>query len=266
MTFTPGQILTAAELNAIADPHHPILNGNETGLIVPGYFYPNNPYSDSTYQSFLDVIRTYHKVPIIVVVNPSSGPGVWDGNWAAAITLLRGAGAITVGYVSTAYAARSPAAVLTDINGWASIYSATPVDGIFFDEMPWDPGVNNSSVLVYQQYYQEAYNAGFSPVIANPGTDEQAVWYGSPYVADIIVTWENSSFPSEATMKGNFVGGHSNFSWKRNAAIVYNQSVYDGTNFSMMKKYVRWLWMSSANLPNPYGSLPSYLTTMLAAC
>jgi hypothetical protein len=245
---------------------HPILNSHENGLIIPWYFYPNNPYSDSTCQNFLGLIRQYHKVPVMVIINSASGPGVWDGNWAAFITLLHGAGAIVLGYVDTADAMRSPSNVLADINGWATIYSATPVDGIFFDEMPYDPGVNNANVLLYAQYYNQAYAAGFSPVVANPGSDQQGVWYGTPTTADIICTWENSSYPPEATLQGNFVGGHSNFSWKRNAALVYNQATYDGTNFPMMMKYCRWLFVNSFNLPNPWAGLPSYLNTMLGAC
>jgi hypothetical protein len=246
-----------------------VISGNNTGVIIPAYFYPNNPYTDPTYQAFLQSIRSYHKVPIMVILNPGNpgGPGtVWDGNWAAAITLLNAAGAITLGYVDTAFGARAPSDVLADIATWASMYGATPVQGIFFDEMPYDPGVGNANITLYSGYYNAAHAAGFTIVVANPGSDQQGVWYGSPIVADVICTWENSSWPPEATLQGNFVGGHSNYSWKRNAVLVYNQASFDAVNFAMSQKYARWIYSNTFNLPNPWGGLPSYLNTLLAAC
>src|SRR5215510_11776604 len=83
------------------------LTSGATGVLIPGYVYPNNPYSDTAFLNLLDTIRKYHRVPVIYVVNPGNGPGASvDGNYTGAIRLLRAAGALVIGYVSTDYATR----------------------------------------------------------------------------------------------------------------------------------------------------------------
>jgi hypothetical protein len=204
-------------------------------------------------------------VPVICVINPGSGPGtVWDGNYAATITLLQAAGATVIGYVSTSYAARDPAAVRADVLMWHTLYAATPVNGIFFDELPYDPGVGNASVTLYEGYYNYVKSVGYSLIVANPGTNEQAIWYQNK-VADIIVTWETSSWPAVADMQGLFVGGHSNFDWRVNAMLVYNQPSLDIDKLTSMLPYVKWAFITDDNLPNPWDTIGSYAETLFAA-
>lgn len=245
-----------------------ILTDDSTGVLIPGYVYPNNPYSDATFQALLQLIRKFHDVPVIYAINPASGPGtVWDGNYAAAIRLLRAAGAAVIGYVSTVYATRPVDAVQNDVLKWGELYADTPIDGIFFDEMPWDVGSGNSNIILYQSYYQFVKEQGYNIIVGNPGTNQQGAWYeADPPTADIIVTWENSVYPSEVDMAGNFIGGHTDYSWKRNSVMVHSQP-FDETAFTMMKKYVKWLWATDDLLvPNPWDTFPSYMSLIFAAC
>jgi hypothetical protein len=237
------------------------------GIMIPYYIYPNNPYTDVTFQALLGLIRSYRTVPVAVIINPSSGPGtVWDGNYAAAITLLRAAGASVLGYVSTAYGGtidptRTEAAVKADILAWTTLYAATPISGCFLDEMPYDTA--GGVVALYARYTAYAHNLSLYPVVGNPGTNEQGAWFASP-TSDIIVVHETSTWPVEADMYGLFVGGHSNYPNRMRAALVYAQSVLDEHLVRKLRRYVDWIYVDSDVLPNPWDSLPGYIKQLFA--
>ena len=240
-----------------------------TGILIPYYFYTNNPYSDPVFQSLIGLIRQYHQVPVIVILNqPGSdglgGPGPFDGNIAAAIRLLKAAGATVLGYVYTSYAARPASAVQADIALWNTLYTPA-VDGIFFDEMPYATGTNNANVALYQGFYTYAQALGFGPIICNPGSDQQPAWYATK-VADIIVINENSTWPSTATVAGNFVGGHGDYDYRMNAILVYGQPSFLLATFQTMQPYVQWVYVTDDIMPNPWGALSSYLASLFAAC
>lgn len=236
---------------------------NQCGIMIPFYIYPNNPYSDATVQALLGLIRFYRSVPVTIILNPSSGPGtVWDGNYAATITLLQGAGAQVLGYVSTAYGARAEAAVKADILLWTTLYSATPVNGCFLDEQPY--ATAGGVVDLYARYTTYAHSLSLYPVVANPGTNQQQAWFASP-TADVIIVHETGSWPVESDMAGNFVGGHSNYPQRLRAALVYGQSTLDLTKLRWLRKYVNWIYIDSDALPNPWDTLPTYLSQLFAA-
>jgi hypothetical protein len=147
------------------------------------------------------------------------------------------------------------------------MYAATPVDGIFFDEMPWDLGTGNSNITLYQSYCSYVHGKGLQIVVGNPGTVEQGKWYlADPPTADIIVTWENSAYPNEGDLYLNFSpDGHVDYTWKRNSVMVYGQQ-FDAAKFTMMRKHVKWLWATDDVLPNPYDTFPPYMEALFAAC
>jgi hypothetical protein len=242
-----------------------VLDSDMTGVLIPGYYYPANPYSDTAFQNLLQIIRGAH-VPVLYVVNPADGPGtVEDGNYTAAMRLLQGAGATVLGYVATGYAARDPALVHADVDGWGTVYPSITLDGIFYDEMPYDPGTGNANVSLYQDYCTYAKNKAYAIVVANPGTNQQGVWYAAdPPTADVIVTWENSAYPVESDLQGNFIGGHADYSWKRNAVLVHSQT-FNATTFAMMAKYAKWLWITDDVMPNPWDAFPTFMPQMFAA-
>jgi hypothetical protein len=233
------------------------------GIMCPLYLYPNNPYSDATMQALLALIRDYKAVPFLAVVNPADGPGtVWDGNYAALIRLLKGAGATVAGYVSTAYGVRPEADVKADIDQWQSLYSADPVDGIFLDEQPWDPA--GDVVPLYMRYTAYAHDRSLYPVIGNPGTNQREEWFASP-TSDIVVVHETGTWPVESDMHGNFMGGHSQYPTSMRAALVYAQATLDEHLIRKLRRYVDWIYVTSDVLsPNPWDSIPAYMKQLFA--
>lgn len=240
-----------------------------TGIIIPYYFYTNNPYTDPAFQGLITLCRRYHSVPVIVVLNQPGfdglgGPGPMDGNIAAAIRLLKATGVTVLGYVHTSYGARAAADVQADVALWSTLYSPT-VDGIFYDEMPYDVGVNDVNLTLYAGYYSYAHDRGFAPVVGNPGSDEAPAWYATK-TADIIIINEVDTWPSVALVAGAFAGGHGDYDYRINAILVYGQATFDLAKFQSMQPYVQWVYITDQTLPNPWGALPPYMDELFAAC
>lgn len=235
-----------------------------SGIMIPLYLYPNNPYSDGVIQGLLTLIRQYRTVPTVVILNPSNGPGAsWDGNYAATIRLLKAAGATVCGYVSTAYGNAAKATVEANISAWQTLYAADPIDGIFLDEQPWDMGAGNASVTRYKGYTDYCHAKALYPVIANPGTNQQGGWFAAK-TADIIVVHENSSWPVESDMAGNFTGGHADYDYGSRAAMVYAQATLDPYKLRRLRRYVNWVYVTNDS-SNPWDSVSSHLSALYAA-
>lgn len=242
------------------------------GLLVPYYLDPGDPYSDPNAQRLLDLIRQYHALPVLVVLNPSNGPGtVTNANYSAFIRMLQAAGARVCGYVATGYATRPEAEVKTDIDLWQSLYAETPVDGIFLDEQPWMTGPGDSGseyVDLYARYNDYCHSAGLSPVIANPGANQQEAYFATR-TSDICVVHEHETWPTEASMAGNYIGGHVDYSFTRRAALVYAQPSLDTAELGTLRKYCQWLYVTDDEMTgealNPWDGLPTYLDELFAA-
>jgi hypothetical protein len=240
-------------------------SSGQTGIIIPFYIYPNNPYTDPVVARLLGLIRKYREIPVIVVINPSSGPGaVWDGNYAAFIRVLRAVGACVAGYVSTDYAVRPAGEVQADINAWLTLYADTPINTIFMDEQPYDLVVGSTdTVALYKSYTDYCHARNLAPVIGNPGTNQRGEHFESR-TADIIVVNEVATYPSEASMLGNFVGGHVDYRYTLRAAMVYGQTTLVPGLVRQLAKYVQYVLITDDVLPNPWDSLPTYLEQLFA--
>jgi hypothetical protein len=120
------------------------------GIVVPAYFYPPTYWDSMNYAA--------SRVPLLVIVNPNSGPGTSvDTTYAAAVNSVRSSGAKTLGYVYTSYGARDTNAIRTDIDRYFSFYA---IDGFFLDEMD-----NSADTNVYNYY------AGIYQYIQTKGTN-----------------------------------------------------------------------------------------------
>jgi Spherulation-specific family 4 len=264
-----GQITTGQIAALNSAPLSP--GGKRPGILIPFYFYPNNPYTDAQCERLFNLLRTYHDVSVIIVVNAGNpgGPGtVNDGNWAAFIQLAQAAGATVLGYVDSAYGLAADrtggiAAVFADIANWNILYASTPVNGIFFDRQSFD----TTTQPLYQQFYAAAHNAGYTFVMSNPGVNQGGTWYTTnPPTSDAIIINEASSYISVANAWGNFSGGHVGIPWYKNAIIAYDQTVFDTPTFNSLRRFARWLYITDQNLPTPYGALSAYLEQLFAAC
>jgi hypothetical protein len=170
-----------------------------------------------------------------------------------------------LGYVHTSYGARSSTLVTQDILTWRNLYSPT-VDGIFFDEMAYDVGVDNATKTLYQGWYAYAHSLGLGPIVGNPGSDEAPAWYDGAKSADIININEATTWPSVPTVAGAFAGGHGDYDYRINSILVYNQPTFSLTTFQTMLPYVQWFYVTDQNLPNPWGALSTHLASLFAAC
>jgi len=78
------------------------------------------------------------------------------------------------------------------------------------------------------------------------------------------VIWENSVYPTEPDLAGNFIDGHADYSWKRNAVLVHSQT-FNSTTYAMMKKYAKYLWVTDDVMPNPWDAYPTFMTQLFSS-
>jgi Spherulation-specific family 4 len=247
-----------------------------TGLLIPYYVYVSNPYNDSDFNSLLIQIRNNPNVPVIVVLNQSGvdglgGPGPYDAGFAQMLRMLKSAGATCCGYVSTVNATRDPTLVKADIVSWLTLYPSAPVDGVFFDQVPYAVGTANANITLYKSYYDYAHAQGHSVVVGNPGSPQLNAWYDTR-VADIYVCYENTSWPTLSSFNINppsyISGATTDYDTNQFAMLVYNSS-WSGSSFSTLAPFFRWIYAtdnpSPASSGNPWAALPSYLSSLFQA-
>jgi hypothetical protein len=223
-------------------------------ILIPAYLYPSDVYNNATFNSLIDLKKKYHKVPMYVILNPSNGPGtVVDGNYTVAIKRLTGAGIHVLGYIYTSYAARAIATVKADVDGWLSLYPE--VEGIFVDNQTSDNTQSNLDYFTELTAY--CHYKKFWPVIGNSGTAVYAEEYDT---VDAIVVHEGTSFPSEATLKGDWAAGNASLNYNRRGVLVYNQASFDWANFQLVTKYCGFVYISNIN---GWTDISSYVRQML---
>jgi Spherulation-specific family 4 len=248
----------------------------QTGIMIPYYVYVSNPYNDSNFSAFLTLIRTHPTVPTVVIVNQAGidglgGPGPYDGNVGQMIRMLKAAGATVCGYVSTQNATRAAGLVQTDITTWNAIYPTTPVDGVFFDEVPYAVGTANANIILYKSYYDYAHANGLNLVIGNPGSQLLPAWYDTR-VADIYVCHENTSWPALSSFlitPPQYYSGTTTDYWIRQFSILVYNSAWSQSGFDVLSPYFGWIYAtdnpSPASTGNPWAALSSYLGTLYTA-
>lgn len=122
-------------------------------------------------------------LPSLLVVNPASGPGgAPDAGYRRAIAAAQEHDARVLGYVPTAWGARSAADVKRDIERYREWYA---VDGVFLDEAAHD----DARLEHYRALASEAREAGARVVVVNPGMVPARGYFD---VADIVVVFEGS--------------------------------------------------------------------------
>ena len=236
-----------------------------TGLLVPMYVYPADIHKNRAYNRLIDLKRQYETVPIWVIVNPASGPGKEvDGNYTKAIDRLLGAGCVVLGYVTTSYGKRPAADVQKDIDRWLTMYPR--IQGIFFDEMIYEDSAAGSKYQAALSQY--AHDAGCWPTVANPGADTPGRYFAAD-AADVIVIHEGGSLPKEERLKGDYFGGYSDYPPFTRAILIYSQRQIDRAAIRMMRKYVRWIYVTEAEYrqgdpkaSNPWDRLSMHLEEM----
>lgn len=214
---------------------------DKTGILIPLYVYPSSIYTNTTYNTLIDLKKNYHDVPMYVVLNPASGPGtVTDGNYTVAIKRLQGAGCIVLGYIATNYGATALSTVTGHVDTWLSLYPG--IDGIFVDEVVSSP--TSGQITYYTSLNEHIHGKALYPNVLNTGTAVNASVYD---LGDIINVYEGTSYPSEATLKGDFAGGAADFDYSRRGALAYNQSSFNEEYLRIMTKYSGLVYITDVN-------------------
>jgi hypothetical protein len=192
-------------------------------------------------------------VPILAVVNPANGPGAAaSADYAAGIAKLTAAGVKVIGYVHTSWGNRPATELEAEMGQWKSWYPG--VTGIFFDEM--------ANAAGHESYYSGlssfAKGHGFDFTIGNPGSDSSPTYVGTE---DVILIYENSGLPSVSALGG----WHSSYGRNNFGVIPYAVGSLDTSFIQSAKSYVGYIYLQSDNLPNPWDSVPPYLSDLLTA-
>ena len=235
-------------LSIVSSPHTAATSTPSTGVIVPLFTYPTSP----TWNEVIQAKLANPSVPIIAIINPDSGPGVvQDSNYKQGIDALRSAGITVLGYVYTQYAQRSLVSAEADINTYHEWYN---ISGILFDEM--------SNVIGNENYYSTlssyAKSLGYVLTAGNPGTSVPASYIGT---VNILNIYENQGLPLTSSL-ATWTSAYS----KQNFAMVsYGVDSTNSSYEASASNYVSWIYITNANLPNPYDVLPPYFASEVAA-
>lgn len=221
-----------------------------TGLIVPLYTYP----TDGTWAAIIAAKNAHPSVPIVAVINPDSGPGTSKStDYATGITNLQAAGVTVIGYVPTGYGTASYSPLpnvesqVSDYVGWYPT-----IEGIFFDEMSSD--ANEASY--YQSLATFVASKNLAITVGNPGANVPDALLG---IFTNLVIYESGGIPAQSKIDAYYSKyGSAPFSF-----IAYG--VASLPPLQSLSTYVRWLYVTDLGGSNPYGALPSYFASEVAA-
>lgn len=239
----------------------PVAAVQKRGIIIPFYIYPSNAFTNPDYDNIINLAKTYPEVPITVIINNANGAGAAvDLNFSAAIKRLHGADIKILGYVDSSFTTIPLATVEAEVDKWKSFYPE--VDGIFVDQQ------TNDDNAVHSQYYVDlttyVHSKGFFPCIANPGSPTLERYF-KEHTADVILTWENNYYPDEATQRGNFQGGYSDYSIYKRGALVHSQAILDMGQLQLLSKYNGYIYITNNTLPNPWNTVSPYTEETIRA-
>jgi hypothetical protein len=218
---------------------------NSLGIVIPLYVSPG-----SNWTSVIQAKQTFSNVPFIAVINPNSGPGsAKDSSYATGIQQLQAAGIVVLGYVDTAYAGSSISSVENHLSEYNSWYH---VNGIFFDEM--------QNALGSESYYATlntyVHSLGMNVTMGNPGA---LVPQSEAGVLNILDIYENGALPTLSSLSYG-ASPTSDFS-----LMAYSIPNLNTTFLQSAMGYVGYVYLTNLALPNPYGALPSYFGSEVAA-
>jgi hypothetical protein len=220
-------------------------------LIVPAYFYPSGA-SMKAWQRLMDASS---KAPIVVIANPSSGPGdLQDPKYAWVIDVASDKGVRIIGYVNTEYGKRLLKDAKNEIDRW--IYFYPTVTGFFFDQQSVD-AQDVGYYLELRDYARSKIMGKEALIVTNPGTtcDEE---YFAKAVSDVTCLF--TSFKSFDEFNPPVLLKH--YSPSRFAALPYqvpNSNAMRQVLKEAVAKRIGYIYVTDAvSRDNPWGKLPAY--------
>lgn len=238
-----------------------LLKQASCGIVVPSYIYPTDVMNNAMYKSLIDKIKEYETVPFTVILKPgTSGPGAaTDPEYTKLIQLLKGAGAIVLGYISTTLGTRNISEVLVDVGLWRSLYP--DADGIFIDEMK--PTATTADILYYTSINRFAKGAGMKYTMANAGEPFVKEYIDTP-AADVIIGWQDAIYPTQEQAEDYTDQGGAMLPKTRRGCLVHSQPIWDETSFNMMADYYGWVYVTEdLESPSPWDVISDHLDKMI---
>jgi hypothetical protein len=239
--FLLGGSITAA---FIIRPSYAATTSLNSGVVIPLY---NTP--DSTWTTVAQTAQANPNVPIVVVVNPDSGPGSSESaSFLSGIQSLQAAGVTVIGYVWSDYAGASLSSLESQVSEYRSWYN---VNGIFFD------GMSNSASTssYYSSLNSYVMSDGMTYTMGNPGASVPDSMLG---IFTTINIYENPGYPtlSEITYAGYPTSEVSFMAYgvTYSAPFVTSAAPLDG-----------YMYIDNQGGSNPYATLSSYFTETVAA-
>jgi Spherulation-specific family 4 len=256
-TTTMRSLLLLLTLTWISATGGVAFAGTCQNITVPAYFYPSQPSSQWNSAVNDAPLPAGHKQ--ILIMNPNNGPGRIDQNYVAAVNKVHSAGTgfLVFGYVYTRYGKRSLSSVEADVNKYKSWYN---VDGVFVDQT-----ANSPSYI--SKYYQPLVNyiTSLVPgVMLNPGDypDQAYANITVPSTSYLILNVFESSYSSYLSLAiPSWAFGYPSSLFSH---IVYSTTAADLPNALSLsvQRNAGLMYVTDNGLPNPYGSLPSYWSTL----
>ena len=216
------------------------------GLLVPLYTTPA-----TNWNTLISVKSSYPNLPIIAIINPSSGPGsAVLATYVTGIASLKAAGIIVLGYVDTIYGARAQSIINQDIDSYKSFYPT--INGIYFDKMQYSTTGYESTYIAVRNY---AVTKGFTLNFANA--------FLRPPVSYMVTMDAVVISESVGVVNLKSFGTYSPYISK-SAMIVTAQNAIPEAWLIQAKDVISWVYVTNDVFPTPYDTLPSYLTTLAA--
>jgi hypothetical protein len=229
--------------------------GPRLRLLIPAYFYPAGAGLKDW-----DRLFAATEVPLVVIVNPASGPGKEaDPNYVKILDRTKKASHLTpIGYIATSYGKRPLEEVKADVDRWLRLYPG--IQGIFFDEQAsGDDKVDYQADLYAHVHTRKELKL----VVTNPGTTCSEKYLSRP-AADVACLFEGPKAFDAATFP--------EWAGKYGPAHVAGVSYKIGTAKSMreclqvaVEKKVGYCYVTDAEGANPWERLPGYWDEELAA-
>lgn len=223
-----------------------------TGTLVPLYTYPIMAGGLApTWKAVIDAKTAHPTVPVIAVVNPSSGPGTkLIAAYVTGIAALKRAGIVVLGYVPTTYGARASISVQADIDKYRAWYPEC--GGIFFDEQANTVGLEK----YYADLSAHARSKSLPYTVGNPGTDTLPSYVGT---VDLILVHETAGLPTKVSP------WRAGFDKKNFGMISYAVKTLDPVAIAKTKATanIAYLYVTDDVMQNPYDSVPPYFADLL---
>lgn len=212
------------------------------GVIAPFFVDPTNILTNNNYNEMIEITKEFPSVPIIMVINPSSGPGeTVNSDYATAIKRLTGAGITVVGYISLQNGSKSFDVVKSEIDKWTDLYPE--VKGAFFNSVPNADPISdlNKNIIKYASENGMPLTIGYVDAIPVKSYFDEF---------DVVVIQDSPWSEVEsnlATLKGDSVGGLSEIPIAKKSLLITGDSTDILNRVDIAKNLASWVYYNDTS-------------------